>query len=251
MARNFAVVLLVLLFCRASIAASGYLPAVVKSSGLGGANWRTRLVLSNPHSTQTGTVQLFLKTNDSEQFTQVSLRVRPDATIAIEDVMGTLFGAEGLAFLSLIFDDFLEISANTSTEAPCGGTVGQEIPLAKNLCPPPEQSFCGEIPFVRAEHQRVNVGVVALGAHPPDSEMLISVFDCHGVSVGSKRFPQADNTTLQVSLEEIAGNVLCGSIRAYFTQPSYGHYQQILYTSTIDNMSNDADFAYDFCRSCY
>lgn len=217
------------------------IPVVARQSGVGGTRWRSSLQLVNLGSAA-ATLDLRLRPRQGAPFppAAASTTLDPGRALALEDVVGELFGldrAVGSLEISLPGGEAPIIATSRTSNATPDGSYGQGVPAV----------VAGVGPRAVITHvdgaglQRTNLGVcevAGLGAR-----VRITLLDGHGRPLGQPLILEPGPFEL-VQVDDVfaaAGAPPTANCRVELEQVS-GAGEIVAYASVVDGVTGDAIF---------
>lgn len=220
-------------------------PAAARVEGANGTLWRSDVMIYNarPDPVQ-ATVSRWVRDTDNRGAETASLTVAAGQSIAVPDVLDTLFDAGGAAALAIHGSAGLMVTSRTFNDA-ATGTFGQLIPGVDptdvtTLRPGRPGHFAGLAQSAATTGRRTNLGLVNLRDEPVRLEVAFFAED--GSPLGELEpelapfeYVQIDRALTGIGVEEATG------VRAVVEVTTEGG-QVLAYASTIDNGTGDPVF---------
>ncbi len=174
--------------------------------------------------------------NGTSQFSAVRVDAPAGESFVIEDVVRTLFVAEGTGALEIRGPASVRVSSRTYNRA-AEGTFGQGIPVVDRVAGPGERLFLTQLR--RNLDFRTNVGLVETSGR--GSKVLITLRDRRGVAAGSVTVTLLPFTHRQLSVASFAtlSEIDEGWIEVEVTGTDGS---VAAYASVVDNRTGDSVF---------
>lgn len=222
----------------------GYLPSAAHTPGRFGSFWTTDLWIY-----QQGASTLHLWFNPSGQDnTDVSSVVVPltEPVTAIEDVVGTLFGTDGVGSIHYLADGPVTVTSRTWTSAPEGGSYGQTIEGAPTSCaavPGTGQAGALRMTVDQAPGFRANLGLVNVSG--VTTTVLVEIFTSDGGDApGNSSFWVDLSPYGMTQVNDLLARLQPGQRRGLIVRTSVTSDEGAIlaYLSEVDNRTNDASY---------
>jgi len=231
-----------------SASPTGVVAGVANFPGALGSDWHTDLFLQNSTSGVIS-VQLSFSPANGTPGQPVPLTIDPDQTVALEDVVNTLFGVTGSGAIqwSVVTGDpaGLLVSANTYNRVDATQKYGQQVPGVRWS----ETSPAGTsiwVPALAARY-RTNLGVAT---DEDCSRVTIRGYDKTGLQVAQRVLNVQPLTWVQLNgifrnvfpglIDDPDGVALADSVHRFEVVGENG--RVVAYTSIIDNQTSDGSY---------
>ena len=213
------------------------IPAVSRVRGFNNTVWRSDVVLANPHEAVLD-VELTLRgLGDELPIGHITLDA--GASVALPDVVGTMFETEGTGSLWIKADRGVIAITRIANIGPDGafGQMVRGLPPGHAVASPMVSHL---FPLEESDRQRTNIGLtnVAEGV----SEVRLRFFDPEGLELGSQdiSLDPGEHRLLTRALRMVTSDDIAGA-RVEIV-PMDDESAVIAYASVVDNASGDPTF---------
>ncbi len=213
------------------------IPAVSRVRGFNNTVWRSDVVLANPHETALD-VELKLR-GLGDEMPVGHITLNAGASIALPDIVGTMFGTEGTGSLWIEADRSVITITRIANMGPDGefGQMVRGLPPGHAVALP----MVGHLfPLQENDRQRTNIGLtnVADGV----SEVRLRFFDGEGLELGTQdiSLEAGEHRLLTRVLRMVTPDALAGA--RVEIKPLDDESAVIAYASVVDNASGDPTF---------
>jgi hypothetical protein len=222
----------------------GYLPSAAHTPGRFGSFWTTDLWI---YQQGASTLHLWFNPSGQENSDVSSVVVELSGPVmTIHDVIGTLFGTEGVGSIHYLADGPLTLTSRTSTTAPDGGSYGQTIrgvPLSSAAVPGTGQAGALRMTIDQTSEFRSNLGLVNVSGVA--STVQVEIFSADGDQVpGDSSFtidlPPYGMTQVNDLLARLEPGQRNGLVVRASVVSNEGAI--LAYVSEVDNQTNDASY---------
>lgn len=223
----------------------GYVPAVANGAGKLGSYWTTDVWIYQQGASQ---VQLWFNPAGHDNTGNLSVVLPLDAAVTvIHDVVGSVFGTQGIGSLHYLADGPVEVVTRTWTPAQEGsGTYGQTIPgipLANASVTGTGQAGALRMLVNQSAGFRANLGLANVSPNP--ITVTVQIFTADGQAApGNSSFTVALQPFDMTQVNDVLTRLDAGSrqgliIRAGITDGQGG---LVGYLSQVDDTTNDASY---------
>ncbi|MCK5378776.1 MAG: hypothetical protein KAJ78_05195 [Acidobacteria bacterium] len=213
------------------------IPAVSRVDGFNNTVWRSDVVLANPHETALD-IELTLR-GLGEDLPIGHITLDAGSSIALPDVVDTMFETEGTGSLWIEADRSVIATARIANQGPDGafGQMVRGLPPGHAVALP----MAGHLfPLEESSRQRTNIGLtnVADGV----SEVQLRFFDGEGLELGARELSlgSGENMLLTRALRMVTSDDIEGA--RVEIMPLDEESAVIAYASVVDNISGDPTF---------
>jgi hypothetical protein len=184
---------------------SWLIPAVASTSGSGGTDWRSEIVVVNPTSLPISATLFFVESGDAWPGSQLgSTRTVPaNGTLYLEDPVAAFRPTAGIVVVTVTSDEAMVMS-RTYNLAPSGATFGQGIPpVDLETADAPDEVL---IPFMHSDPARFRTNIGLVQASSGTFRALVTVYSSSGEALGARTYTvssgyfQANNIMSQLGI---------------------------------------------------
>lgn len=226
----------------------GFVPAAARADGLFGSVWTTDLWIYHQGAS---VIHLWFNREDRDNLQVESVVVPLDEPVTVlHDVVGGLFGTEGVGSIHYLADGPVLVTSRTWTSADPAGSYGQTIPgipVTDAAAPDGGQAGALRMFVDQRDGLRTNLGVANVS--DVAATVAVEIFTADGSPApGSSSFTLElapyGMTQLNGVLERLGPGERDGLIVRVGVTSAEG--AVVAYTSTVDNATNDASYQRGF-----
>ncbi len=209
-----------------------WIPAVAHTDGVGGARWRTDLVLFNPGN---GDLITRIELVGEDGVAAETIVHVPDGwVLSYPDVVAGLLGSEDAGALRISPNLGLVMATSRTYATTPAGSYGQGIPGVAE-----SEAFTeDEIGYLAGLRQddtfRTNIGFANVGGNPVDIAVTAHAADGDGLDTLSYRIPGSSRVQANQPLPD-------GTVYATFTSSTPGA-KYLAYASVVDRSTDDPTY---------
>ena len=222
----------------------GSLPSAAHTPGRFGSFWTTDLWIYQQGAT---TVHLWFNRAGADNTDAESVVLQlANPVMSVRDVVGTLFGTDGVGSIHYLADGPVTVTSRTWTTAPGGGSYGQTIvgvPVSQSSVAGTGQAGALRMTVDQAAQFRANLGLVNISALATTVSVEIFTADGHAAP-GSSSFTVELPPFGMTQLNDVLARLDPGDRRGLIVRSAVVSDQGAIlaYISEVDNRTNDASY---------
>jgi hypothetical protein len=226
----------------------GYVPAAAHASGKFGSFWTTDLWI---YQQGASVIHLWYNPAGQDNTSNQSIMVGIDGEVVhLSDVVGSLFGKEGIGSIHYVADGPVTVVSRTWTGSPDGGSYGQTIPgqpLENASFPGTGQGGALRMLVNQRAGFRANLGLVNVS--PVPLTVAVEIFQANGdPAPGNSSFSVDLSPFGMKQINDVLDRLPSGAREGLIIRTGITSANGALmgYLSEVDNTTNDASYQEGF-----